>query len=182
MLIPSRKQVYTKRWSPLGQRRIDTRVLIAFNNNIAHQFCLSWVIREDLKKVCHLCITGEKILSIGKSQMTSKSKIQYLKSVDAEKLHGKETDKVAFMSVTGISEPLQKALIAAGILEDVSQEDAIRFARKHVQNVEAYINKSDCHKIVKDWLDSHNTIGIQRIIPKDSLFSSNIHISSCRTN
>lgn len=181
MLIPSKKHMYTKRWSALGQRKMTTKIILAFSNNIVHQFNLAWFIREDKPEKSWLDIESERLLSVNGGVIISRENLSKIQTVDMKNIFGAESTEVAHISNSRLKNDMGMILLKAGIIEEVSEIEGEKIIREHIRNVESLIkNKDSENKEIANWIIDQGTIGIERIKPKKSLFHSKLHVSSCK--
>jgi len=180
MLIPSKKHMYTPRWNALGQRKMTTKVVLSFSNSIVHQFTLGWFIREDKNPRCWFDIESEKLLSVDGGVIMNRESVKKIQTVDIDTVMGKESIQIAHISSSRINEDTLMILLRAGIIEDVSDDEGEKIIRKHIKNMNAVVNKQTLDPNIKQWVNEQGSIGIERIIPKKSLFNSKLNVSCCK--
>jgi len=180
MLIPSKKHMYTLRWSALGQRKMTTKIILSFSNSIVHQFTLGWFIREDKNPMCWFDVESEKLLSVDGGVIMNRESVKKIQTVDIETVMGKESDLVANISSSRINEDTLMILLRAGIIEDVSDDEGEEIICNHIQNMNSFINNKKVSPKIEQWIKDQDSVGIERIIPKRSLFGSKLNISCCK--
>lgn len=180
MLVPSKKHMYTERWSALGQRKMSTKIIVAFSSNIVHQFTLSWFIQEDTNQKSWFDIEGEKLLSVKNGKILTRDLSQKSSTVPFENVMGLESSEICHISSSRINDDLGLILLKSGIIEEVCDREGIDIINNHIKNVESYMAKKNCDNNIMDWLKTQGTVGIERIKPRRSLFNSKLNISCCK--
>ena len=138
--------MYTKRWSALGQRKMTTKIILAFSNNIVHQFTLAWFIREDKPQKSWFDIESERLMSVNGGVIMNREGLSGIQTVDIKGVLGCESTEIAHISSSRLKNDVGLILLKAGIIEEVSECDGERIVREHLHNIESYIKKSKHRK------------------------------------
>ena len=179
MLVPSKCQIYTPKWRAYGQRCLNTRLLISFANGQSHLISLDWKINETRKPKTWFEIASERVMA---TEEFKKTVIGELQTIDPKLMHNKKSEDIVSYSSLVPTDEFMDILRMAGIVDKTKPTDAMKIVKKHISNVEKWIKKKNLDQAdpqIVEWLDNQETIGIQRICVHNSLFSSNMDISSC---